>query len=108
MEQRSKSASVSGLIPPEKLLALNMKTLEKPTFIAVNSLRDTIKFTARKANYNVEKEYIEAENINYIRIADALIQPEKGRIIINRRAKISKLENAYIAVNNRHLLHSAK
>ncbi len=107
MEQRSKSASVSGLIPPEKLLALNMKTLEKPTFIAVNSLRDTIKFTARKANYNVEKEYIEAENINYIRIADALIQPEKGRIIINRRAKISKLENAYIAVNNRHLLHSA-
>jgi hypothetical protein len=107
MEQRGKSTAGSGLIPPEKLLALNMKTLEKPTFIAVNSLRDTISFTARKANYNVQNEFIEAENINYIHIADALIQPEKGRIVINRRAKISKLENAYIAVNNRHLLHSA-
>ncbi|HPM19053.1 MAG: hypothetical protein GT598_15160 [Bacteroidales bacterium] len=107
MEQRGKSGSGPGLIPPEKLLALDMRTLEKPTFIAVNSLRDTISFAARKASYNVEKEYIEAGDINYIHIADALIQPENGSITINRKANISKLSNAFIAVNNRHLLHSA-
>ncbi len=106
MEQAGKPASGPGLIPPEKLLALNMKTLEKPTFIAVNSLRDTVAFAARKASYNVEKEYIEAGDISYIHIADALIQPENGKITINRRAVISRLSNAFIAVNNRHLLHS--
>lgn len=105
MEQRGKAAA--GLIPPEKLLGLNMKNLDKPTFIAVNSLRDTIAFTSLKASYNVDNETIEAENINYIHIADALIRPENGKIIINRRAKISNLKNAFVAVNNRHLLHSA-
>ncbi len=105
MEQRGKSTT--ALMPPEKLLELDMKNLDKPTFIAVNNLKDTIAFTSLKANYNVDNEYIEAENINYIHIADALIRPENGKITINRRAKISNLKNAFLAVNNRHLLHSA-
>lgn len=105
MEQKGKSTM--PLIPPEKLTGLDMKNLDKPTFIAVNSLKDTIAFTSLKANYNVKNEYIEAENISYIHIADALIRPENGKITINRRAKISNLKNAYVAINNRHLLHSA-
>jgi hypothetical protein len=105
MEQKGKSTA--PLMPPDKLLTLDMRNLDKPTFIAVNSLRDTIAFTSLKANYNVENEYIEAENINYIHIADALIRPENGTITINRRAKISNLKNAFVAINNRHLLHSA-
>ncbi len=60
-----------------------------------------------KAKYNVNEEFIEAENISYIHIADALIQPENGKITISRRAKIEKLDNAFIAVNKLHLLHSA-
>ena len=53
------------------------------------------------------EEYIEAENISYIHIADALIQPDSGKIKINRRASIEKLDSAFIAVNKFHLLHSA-
>jgi hypothetical protein len=105
MEQRGKTAA--GLIPPDKLLQIDPRNLDKPTFIATNNMRDTIAFTSLKAKYNVEKEFIEAENISYIPIADALIQPENGKIIINRRAKIDKLNNAFIAVNRLHLLHSA-
>ena len=41
------------------------------------------------------EEFIEAENISYIRIADALIQPENGKIKINRRAKIEKLDKRF-------------
>jgi hypothetical protein len=99
--------AVTGLLPPDKLLRLNFSNLDKPTFIATNSLTDTIAFTSLKARYYVDQEYIEAEDINYIHIADALIQPENGKITINRRAKIQKLQNAIIAVNNRHILHSA-
>ena len=105
MEQRGKTAT--GLISPDKLLRIDLNNLDKPTFFATNSLSDTIAFTSLSAKYHVNEEFIEAENISYIHIADALIQPENGKIKINRRAKIDKLSNAFIAVNKLHLLHSA-
>jgi hypothetical protein len=101
MEQRGKRAA--GIMSPNNLLRLNLNDLDKPTFFATNSLRDTIAFTSLNAKYNVDKEFIEAENISYIRIADALIQPESGKIKIDRRARIEKLRNAFVAVNNLHL-----
>lgn len=102
-----KGRKASGLMSPNKLILQSFSNLEKPTFIATNSLRDTISFTSLNAKYDVDKEFIEAENISYIHIADALIQPDSGKIKINRRAKIERLRNAYIAVNRLHLLHSA-
>ena len=106
MEQKGKSDS--PLLTPDKLLKLNPSQLDKPTFFATNSLSDTVAFSSWKGSYHLDEEYIEAENINYIHIADALIQPENGKIVINRRAKIKQMENAIIALNNRHILHTAK
>lgn len=106
MEQRGRSEE--ELIAPDRLLRLDLMNLDKPTFFSTDNLSDTVSFSSWKANYYANEEYIEAENISYIHIADALIQPENGRLIINRRAKIKPLEDAYVAVNNKHLLHSAK
>jgi hypothetical protein len=105
MEQ--KGAKSVSLMKPQDLLRVDLKSVSRPTFLATNSLRDTVAFTSLSARYHVAEEYIEAGNINYIRIADALIQPEGGKIKVNRRAKIDRITNAYIAVNNLHLLHSA-
>jgi|WetSurSiteA1Bulk_404760.scaffolds.fasta_scaffold00492_7 hypothetical protein len=107
LSMEHKRKTTTGLISPNKLLLLDFKNLDKPTFFATNSLSDTISFTSLKAKYNVDKEFIEADDISYIHIADALIQPDSGRIIINRRAKIGRLDSAFIAVNKLHLLHSA-
>ena len=106
MEQKGKSNS--SLLTPDKLLRLDFASLEKPNFFATNNLTDTVAFTSWKGSYYLDKEYIEAENINYIHVADALIQPENGKIVINRRAKIQQMQNALVAINNRHILHSAK
>jgi hypothetical protein len=106
MEQKGKSEQ--ELLTPDKLLKLDFDNLDKPTFFATNVIGDTIAFSSWKGSYHLNEEYIEAENINYIHIADALIQPEKGKIIINRRAKIRQMQDAFIAVNNKHILHSAK
>ena len=106
MEQKGKS-NIS-LLTTDKLLKLDFARLDKPTFFATNNKSDTIAFSSWKGSYHLDQEYIEAENINYIHIADALIQPDKGKIIINRRAKIEQLNNAIIAVNHMHILHSAK
>jgi hypothetical protein len=106
MEQKGKSNT--ALLTPDRLLRLDLKNLDKPTFFATNNLTDTVAFSSWKGSYHLDQEYIEAENINYIHIADALIQPDSGKIIIDRRAKIRQMQNATIALNNRHILHDAK
>jgi hypothetical protein len=106
MEQKGKSNS--PLLTPDKLLKLDFARLDKPTFFATNNLSDTVAFSSWKGSYHLDQEYIEAENINYIHVADALIQPDSGKIIINRRAKIQQMNNATIAVNHKHILHFAK
>jgi hypothetical protein len=105
MEQRGKSSTM--LLTAEQLLKLDFRKLDKPTFFSTNNQSDTIRFTSWKGSYHLNEDYIEAENINYLKIADALIQPENGKIIINKRAKIKPLQNSIIALNNRHILHSA-
>jgi hypothetical protein len=106
MEQKGKSNT--PLLARDELLKLDFTNLDKPTFFATNNISDTVAFSSWKGSYHLDKEYIEAENINYIHVADALIQPENGKIIINRRAKIQPMQNAVIAVNHKHILHSAK
>jgi hypothetical protein len=106
MEQKGKSNT--SLLTSDKLLTLDFKRLDKPTFFATNNNSDTVSFSSWKGSYHLDQEYIEAENINYIHIADALIQPPNGKIIINRRAKIQQMQDATIALNHRHILHSAK
>lgn len=105
MEQKGKTDR--ELMSSDQLIRVDLNNLEKPTFYATGTMGDTIKFASYKGSYHLDGEYIEAENINYIRIADALIQPEEGKITIGRRAVIKQLNNALIAINNRHLLHSA-
>ena len=105
MEQKGKASS--PLMSPGQLLNLDYRNLDKPTFFSTNNQSDTISFSSWKGSYNLQQEFIEAENINYIHIADALIQPAEGKITINKRAIIKPMQNAIIAVNNRHILHSA-
>jgi hypothetical protein len=105
MEQRGKASS--PLMSKDQMIKLNFRNLDKPTFFSTNNLRDTISFSSWKGSYNLRQEFVEADNINYIHIADALIQPDQGKIVINKRAVIKPLQNAIIAVNNKHILHSA-
>jgi len=106
MEQKGRKSGT--LMKPVDLLRTPLNGTDKSTFFATNSLKDTISFASLSAKYHVDEEYIEAENINYIHVADALIQPENGKLKISRRAAIEKLQNAVLAVNNLHLIHSAE
>lgn len=105
MEQRGKSSQ--ALLTSDQLIKLKFNHLDKPTFFSTNMQNDTVSFTSWKGSYYLQQESVEAENINYIHIADALIQPEKGKISISKGAKIKPMANSILAVNNRHILHSA-
>ncbi len=96
-----------SLLSPAELLEITKDKYDKPTFFSTNANNDTISFFSSKGRYFVDREIIEADNINYIHIADALIQPDSGKITINRRAQIETLDNAVVAINNNHIIHSA-
>lgn len=106
MEQKGKSNT--PLLTTAQLLKVDYNNHNKPTFFATNNLKDTVSFSSWKGSYHLDQEYIQAENIDYIHVADALIQPDSGKIIINRRARIKQLQDATIALSNKHILHSAK
>jgi len=105
MSQKNKDGK--ELMKADELLRQNPDALEKPTFFSTNMLNDTISFSASTGKYMLDEEKIIAENINYIPVADALIQPENGTLAIGRGARTDPIENALIAINNRHLIHDA-
>jgi hypothetical protein len=105
MEQRGKASS--ALLTADQLLKLKFNNLDKPTFFSTNMINDTVSFSSWKGSYNLQQEAVQADNINYIHIADALIQPKNGSIIIGKGAKIRPMDSSIVAVNNRHVLHSA-
>ncbi|MDZ7739827.1 MAG: hypothetical protein U5K32_12320 [Bacteroidales bacterium] len=105
MTQKGKEGS--ELMSAAELLKQDMDKLEKPSFFSTHMLNDTISFSASTGEYLLEEEKIIARNVNYIPVADALIQPEDGVLGINKGARPDPLNNAIIAINNRHIIHDA-
>ena len=105
MIQRGKEDS--KLMRPDELIRQDLNSLEEPSFFSTHMLNDTISFSASTGKYLLEEEKIIANNVNYIPVADALIQPENGTLRINRGAKTDPIDNAIIAINNKHIIHDA-
>lgn len=108
MEMTQRGRESIPLMSPADLLKVPPGMEEKPTLISTNNLKDTVKFQSGSASYFLKDEYIMAKDVNYIPVADALIQPGGGIIYIDRGARIRQTDSAIVAVNNRHLIHSAK
>jgi hypothetical protein len=106
MSQRGRESA--KLMTPDELLKVPPGRVEKPTFFSTNNMKDTVKFQSGSASYFLQDEYVEIREINYIPVADALIQPGEGTLYIGKGARIRQTDSALVAVNNRHLIHSAK
>ncbi|MRR20330.1 hypothetical protein EG827_09080 [bacterium] len=106
MSQRGRE--LTKLMTADELLKVPPGMAEKPTFYSTNNMKDTVKFQSGSASYFLQDEYVEIKDVNYIPVADALIQPGAGTLYIGKGAKIRQTDSALVAVNNRHLIHSAK
>jgi hypothetical protein len=71
-------------------------------------MTDTVKFQSGSASYYLQEEYVKVKDVNYIPVADALIQPGDGVLYISKGAVIRETDSAIVAINNKHLVHSAK
>lgn len=106
MWQRGRESTT--LMPAEELIKVPLREVEKPTFLSTNNMKDTVKFQSGNAAYFLQDEYVRVENVNYIPVADALIQPGGGTVFIAKGAKIRETDSSIVAINNRHLIHSAR
>jgi hypothetical protein len=70
-----------------------------PRYISVHPLQDSLSFIAPQAIYDYEKNLLKASKVQYIRVADAFIFPDSGKVTIEENAKMRTLQNANITTN---------
>ncbi len=73
--------------------------LKGPNFYSTDAKQDSLQFMAPKAKFNVRKKVIYCDEVEYIDIADARIYPDSMKVVIRKRAKIDKFQNATIVAN---------
>lgn len=108
LDMWQKGRETTPLIDADKLLKVPRGAVEKPTFLSTNNMKDTLKFQSGSASYFLKDEYVMVRDVNYIPVADALIQPGGGILYISKGASIRETDSSLVAINNKHLIHSAK
>ena len=73
--------------------------LNGPKFISIHPDQDRLSFVAPKARYNYVDHIIYAEDVPFIRVADATIFTSDGHVTIEKNAVIRTLKKAKIIAN---------
>jgi hypothetical protein len=68
-------------------------------FTSTHPAQDSLQFVATRAIFNRKNALIHAFGVEYIRVADAAIIPDKKELNIYRKAEIDELTNAKIIAN---------
>ncbi|MFZ4521885.1 MAG: hypothetical protein ACOYNC_09275 [Bacteroidales bacterium] len=74
-------------------------------FISVHPLQDSLKFFAAKARYNLRTNVINAQEVRIIKVADAAIYPDSGKVVILKDAVMQNLTHAIIIANTKSKFH---
>ncbi len=75
-------------------------------FISVSPIQDSLRFFAQRARYNLKTNVINAEQVRIIKVADAAIFPDSGKVRIQKDARIEILRNANIIANTDTRYHN--
>jgi len=75
-------------------------------FVSVHPDQDSLRFVASKAIFNVKDNIIKAEDVKFIRVADAAVFPAKKEITISKDARINTLLDAKILANTVTKFHT--
>lgn len=74
-------------------------------FISVHPLQDSLRFFAAKARYNLRTNVIKAEEVRIIKVADAAIYPDSGKVLILKDAQMQTLRRAIVIANVQSRYH---
>jgi hypothetical protein len=74
-------------------------------FIAENPLQDSLRFLALHATYNLKSNLIRAEHVKIIKVADAAIFPDSGKVSILKGGQMKPLTRSIILANQKTRYH---
>ncbi len=74
-------------------------------FVSIHPLQDSLRFFAPLAIYSLKDYLIKAEQVDHIDVADAIIKPDKGNVVVERNAKMQTLRNAEIVADRTNKFH---
>jgi hypothetical protein len=73
--------------------------LQGSEFISIHPDQDSLSFISTVSTYNLKEFILTAEDVKYIRVADAAIFPADRKIVINKGAKMNTISDAKILTN---------
>lgn len=73
--------------------------LEGSEFISTHPDQDSLRFISTVATYNLKEYVLNADDVKYIRVADAAIFPADHKIVIHPGAKMNTIGDAQILAN---------
>jgi hypothetical protein len=81
-----------------------------PRYISLQHEQDSLNFVSPLAYYDYQNNQIKAEGVKFIKVADARIYPDEGKLFVERNARMRTLEKAIIRTDTLmkfHTIHSA-
>ena len=88
------------------MLELIDYNLSGPEFISIVDKKDSLRFFAGNATYNLNDYTIDVEKVKLVKVADAAIFPSNETVKILRGAKLQTLDNALLIVDTVEAYHS--
>jgi hypothetical protein len=99
---RGRRESAADSVGMEKLIDMGTVGSE---FISIHPDQDSLKFFALHAKYNLKKNVIYAEEVKIIKVGDAAIFPDSGRVCILKNAQMKELKRATLIASTTTRYH---
>jgi len=100
--ERNKQLDIADTLSADKLVDYAFPGSE---FVSTHPAQDSLRFFALKAKYSLYDNVIDAEDVKVIRVSDAAIFPDSGKVHIMREAQMKSLRRAGIIANTTNKFH---
>ncbi len=91
-----------GKLTYKELMDADLKGSE---FISTHPKQDSLEFFSLKALYDLKENILYAEDVKYIKVADAAVFPVDGKVTIRRNAQMEPLVGAVIIADTTRKSH---
>jgi len=100
--EKAQQETISDSLSADKLVNYKFPGTE---FVSTHPLQDSLRFFSKQALYNLNTNIISAEDVKLIKVADAAIFPDSGKVYIHPEAKMRPLNKAAIIANTNNKFH---
>lgn len=97
-------------IKQQQNMADNQDTISGSLFLSIHKGQDSLNWVSPIADFDLNNSILNAHEVELVKVADASIMPNKGELIINKKAQVKTLKDAKVMANNDtkyHKFHSA-